>query len=372
MTMANSKNTKQYREEKKSGDLSELNDLNFFDNKKDIDTQSPHPEFIHLHQTSVYASKINKTYGTESGNKKQNIRESMDDYSHTSPSKKIQHSSGRTHQLSYDQQFRYQEPLYEKPGNEDIQQPRSRDYLNQEFQQGYSNFYGYQHPYNQRYPSDYHQFHYNHRNFSPDIPAQNFNSFNPYQNRYDKQEGVNRGNENYNYNDQSNKFRSSYNTQGFGNSIYRHENYQPDESGSGYAGSTFGGQGPGEFRNNELFNEQQQYDNPDFRFRQELKNPPTGFNQHFHQDGFRGNNYRSDEEKYNDRFKGQYPPNYEDQFSGFHSPYGNEREEQYGYEREFTSSQKPYERNNYKEQDPGFHDFRNPKGRRRRNKNRNH
>lgn len=436
--MANSKNTKQHRDEKKSGDLSELHDNYSFEGEDDVESKSAHPEFTSKYssskdedesrkQTSAYASKINKSFGTDAGFKNRSKAEDNDDYSYSSqlgndqrdPSKESFRSnnpyqfSGRTHQLSYDQQFRYQQPQYQQP---QYQQPfdggynQFQGYSNQgNVNQGpeYSNPYGYQGSFNQNQPFDYNrqqpyqqqyrqgsfqnqnfrQQNYNqqfgfqqpfgqqnsNQNFQPQGFNQ-FNQYNPYENQFRNQQPVNRGYENHNYNDQSNRFRSSFNTQGFGSSIYRHENYQPDPTGSGYAGSTFGGQGPGEFRSNESFNDQQHYDNTDFRFRQELKNPSRGFNRNYRQDEQERNNYQHDEDGYTKRgFKGFPNANFEDPFSGFHSPYGNEREEQFGYEREFSQGRPFHERTNFDNPNQGFQNFQQPKGRqRRRNRNNNY
>ena len=79
--MANSKNTKKDRDEKRSGDLSELNDSSFsYGTESDSETEGS--EFISKYSSSsaddendysksAYASKINKSYGdsTKSKNK---------------------------------------------------------------------------------------------------------------------------------------------------------------------------------------------------------------------------------------------------------------------------------------------------------------
>lgn len=429
--MANSKNTKQHRDEKKSGDLSELQNNYSFEGEDDFESKSAHPEFTSKqssskdaqeakNQTSAYALKINKPYGTDT-NSKNKSKEDNDDYSYTSQLGNDQRDysresfksndpyqfSGRTHQLSYDQQFRYQQPHYQQPPDNGYTQYQGYDNQGGNTNQGpaFLNPYPNQAPfsqnrpfennqqfYQQRYQQPYNQGSFPNQNFrqqnynqgfgyqqpfgqqnsNQQFQPQGFNQSNPYDNRYENQQTVNRGYENRNYNDQSNRFRSSFNTQGFGNSIYRHENYQPDPMGSGYAGSTFGGQGPGEFRSNEFFNEQQNYDNTDFRFRQELKNPSRGFNRNYRQDERERNNYQHDEDVYTRGFKGFANANFEDPFNGFHSPYGNEREEQYGYEREYSKGRPFNERRDFDNPGSGFQNFQQAKSRRRRNRNNNY
>lgn len=431
--MANSKNTKQDREEKKSGDLTELNNYSY-ESENDLESKGVHPEFTGKYAsskgkeegeespTSAYASKINKSYGSDSGSKNKS-KEDNSDYSYTSqlgndqrdqsnqsyPSTNATQYNGRRHQLSYDQQFRYQQPQYQQPYDAGFNQNQPGNHpghLNQEFQQpDYSTPHSYlrtmqqdqqydynQQPYQQRYQQPYNQASFQNQNFrqqnynqgfgyqqpfgqptsNQHFQPRGFNQFDPYENQFRNEQPINRGYENHNYNDQSNRFRSSFNTQGFGNSIYRHENYQPDAGGSGYAGSTFGGQGPGEFRTNELFNEQQRYDNTEFRFRQEVKNPSPGFNRNYRQEEQERNNYQHDEDGYMRGFKRQFNPNFEDHFSGYYSPYGNEREEQYGYEREF-SQEKPFgDMNNFENPTQRFQNFQSKDQRRRRNRNNNY
>lgn len=408
--MANSKNTKKDRDEKKSGDLSELHNSYSFDAENDFESESAQPEFTSKfasskddeedrNSTSVFASKINKSYGNDSSfesmsnGKRVNNRE---DFRSASP----QPYTGRTHQLSYDQQFRAQQPQYQQPYETDFYQKQpfsSAPPFNQGFQQGTSNpdeqqdsfshnqaFENdqqrrYQYPYNQgafqnrnfRQPNYNQSFGYqqpfgqqpSNQYFEP----HSFNQFNPYVNQFRNEQPVNRGYENYYFNDQSNRYRSSFNTQGFGNSVYRHENFQPDPSGSGYAGSTFGGQGQGEFRSNEQFNEHQRYDSPDFRFRREQKKPSFGFNQNYRMDEQERNNYQQDEDGFKRGFRGFSNSYAEDHFNGFNSPYGNEREEQYGYEREFSQNQRPFnERERFENPTHGFQNFQGTKGTRRR------
>ena len=392
--MANSKNTKKDRDEKKSGDLSELNEgYSSYDTDKNSETEgsefiskySSQPEDENDYSKSVYASKINKSFGDSSKTKntssEQKEEEDEDDDTYTSQlgndqrkgydqrnSRKTEQYqpgnrySGSTHQLSYDQQGHYQQPVRNE-------QQYRQDYNNHQFrnrrsespyyqnQQGFSNRnqgyeygqteqsqysrYDQRNPYasyqsqDQPYPTgaynqqNYNQ-HYNQLSFQQ--PRQEYNqSYNQaynYGNQFGNQQFVNRGYENHNYNDQDNGLRSSYNTQGFGNSIYRHENDHPEFGGSGYSGSTFGGQGSGEFRSN-AYNQQYPYGDPGFSSRREFRNPSRGYTRNYRQDEQQRNNYQHDEDGLTHSHD-----NYGHSENSYNSPYGNEREEQYGHERD--------------------------------------
>jgi hypothetical protein len=384
--MANSKNTKKDRDEKKSGDLSALND-SF--SSYDSETDSPNPEFTSKYSaydendskdysTSAYASKINKSYGSETS-KSKNSNDQDDDDSYTSqlgndqrsPDKREQYRTtgsqqyrGKVNQLSYDQQGHYQPPVQQEYNQQRaFDQPYGNPgYGNQSYRnqnqnfgapgyqqgQGYQNqvfnnpSFGYQNQpfgYNQQqgYPAQFHP-QYQQRQFQqPGFGAQQqfnqpyqsqgfqqpqgFNQSSNYGNQYGNQQFVNRGYENHNYNDQNNGLRSSFNTQGFGDSVYRHENFHPENGGSGYAGSTFGGQGSGEYRGQE-YGDQQQFGAPHFTSHREFRNPSRGFNRDYRRDEAERNNYQRDEDGYTRGFEGS-----------FNSPYG---EEQFGYERDFS------------------------------------
>ena len=157
--MANSKNTKQDRDEKKSSDLSELNNYSS-ESENDFESKSAHPEFTSQYssskgndedknRTSAYASKINKSFGGDAGFKNRGKGEENDEYSYTSQlgndqrdsskesfrSSTPYQSSGRTHQLSYDQQFRSQQPQYQQP---QYQQPQYQ----QPYNGGYNQYQG--------------------------------------------------------------------------------------------------------------------------------------------------------------------------------------------------------------------------------------
>jgi hypothetical protein len=405
--MANSKNTKKDRDEKKSSDLSELNEsysTPSYGTASKSDSETAGSEFTSKYssrdddekdqQTSAYASKINKSFGESEKSRDQSNggeKESKDDddYSYTSQLGNDQRSggrigeqyanignqgSGRTHQLSYDQQFRYQQPSqqsytpsYQQPystqqsygsqqsyGTQQYDTPNYQQnyqgYSNQEYNsnQGYNQrFTNRNQPYEsqQRYSNRYSQEQGQFRNsgyaqqsnqgpgpgyaqtfYGPtyDQP-QGFNQAYNYGKQFGNQQFVNRGYENHNYNDQSNRLRSSFNTQGFGDSIYRHENYHPEAGGSGYSGSTFGGEGSGEFRSNQY---QQPYGNPSFpTHRQEFRNPSRGYTRNYRFDEEHRNDYQRDEDNilgYRD----------EEGFENDYTPYGNEREERFQAERE--------------------------------------
>lgn len=374
--MANSKNTKKDRDEKKSGDLSELNEgYPSYGTAGKSNSETAGLEFTSKYSssfdeeendypTSAYASKINKSYGEST--KKKTREEDDDDYSYTSQLGNDQRS-GRTHQLSYDQQFRYQQQQpsqyqqqYKPSYNQSNQPQAGRQYGNPNFQQGqqpqgytHQDFnqrplyqhqpFGYQQRYSNPYPQGQEPYApqgYAQNYQNPGSPVygpsygqpQGFNQAYNYGNQFGNQQFVNRGYENHNYNDQSNRLRSSFNTQGFGDSIYRHESYHPEAGGSGYAGSTFGGHGTGEFRSNP-YDYNQPYGNPSFpTHRQEFRNPSRGYNRNYRLDEERRNDYQHDEDGIKG-YQNEYPGNFE---SGYTSPYGNEREEQFGYEREYS------------------------------------
>jgi hypothetical protein len=385
--MANSKNTKKDRDEKKAGDLSALNE-NYPSNgtAANSDSETAGSEFTSKssssfdeeeendHRISAYASKINKSYGESSDkspsqkNEKEEEKEE-DDYSYTSQLGNDQRSEqsgkqfssrnnpyrGSSHQLSYDQQFRYQQrqPSSSQQYGQSYNKPFDQSYGNQGYQSGsqqrFSNqrqgFVNQNQSYrsSQEYPNSFSQQNfqgpgYDRSTYGPSYDQpQGYNQAYNYGNQFGNQQFVNRGYENHNYNDQSNRLRSSFNTQGFGDSIYRHENYHPEAGGSGYAGSTFGGQGSGEFRSNE-FEHNQPYGNPSFpTHRQEFRNPSRGYTRNYRQDEQRRNEYQNDEDGILG-FQNEYDRHFE---SGYHTPYGNEREEQYRNERESSRYGRP-------------------------------
>src|SRR3954462_317737 len=179
-TMANSKNTKRDRDEKKSGDLSELHNNYSFDAENDLESASPEftskyssskgkDEKENDNSTSAYASKINKSFGNDSHFKNKDGKAETNEDSYTSQLGTDQRSSskesfkstspnqysGRTHQLSYDQQFRHQEPQFQQPYDANFNQ--NQQFQNQRYQQGFSNPYGNQGSFNQHQPFGFNQ-----------------------------------------------------------------------------------------------------------------------------------------------------------------------------------------------------------------------
>lgn len=354
--MANSKNTKKDRDEKKSGDLSELNESYIsYGTASKSNSETAGSEFTGKyassfdeedemdHPTSVYASKINKTYGESSKNRTKQQEEAEDDYSYTSqlgndqrsdeqyPTARRQHR-GRTHQLSYDQQFRYQRPSsFQQPYDQPYQQyDNSNDQPSYERGHRQTRFQHQPYGYQPRYESSQQQ-------------PQGFNQAYNYGNQFGNQQFVNRGYENHNYNDQSNRLRSSFNTQGFGDSIYRHETFHPERGGSGYAGSTFGGEGNGEFRSNP-YDYDHPYGNPEFKtHRQEFRNPSRGYTRNYRLDEEHRNDYQHDE----DGIMGFQNEHTDPPFTNdYYSPHRNERGEDLRYDREYSK----YERSRYNPQ----------------------
>ncbi|HSH67371.1 MAG TPA: hypothetical protein VLB84_16625, partial [Bacteroidia bacterium] len=247
--MANSKNTKKDRDEKKFGDLSELNNSNSPEN--DSEFESVNSEFINKSSSSfdreeknsksAYASQINKSYGNSSNrseDKKSNdthkasFETDQQNENHESVNRRYTESP---HQLSYDQQGRYQPPHsyqqryerefnqqpyqayknqnnYERYNNQESQRYQSRSHGQDSFNQ--NQFHTQRYPINQsskrfdrREDSYYDQQQFQPQKYQEYLPQERNKSYANI-NDFENQQFINRGYENHNYNDQSNKLRS--------------------------------------------------------------------------------------------------------------------------------------------------------------------